>query len=110
MCAERVCMPDRVCAEDAPASQVVVGGRTTTTPWVRCCARLQVGAQDVAMGVKFSAACTLKCEEFLDGVPEELLSADPADMDSRFPVPSSAGGDCTCRDITFALVEGDFKV
>lgn len=69
----------------------------------------QVGAQDVAMGVKFSAACTLKCEEFLDGVPEALLSADAADMESRFPVPSSSSNGCACRDITFALVEGDFK-
>ncbi|GFR46044.1 hypothetical protein Agub_g7513 [Astrephomene gubernaculifera] len=38
----------------------------------------QVGAQDVAMGVRFSAAVTLRCSEYPDGgLPEGLMTPPP---------------------------------
>ncbi len=55
-----------------------------------CPGRPQVGAQDVAMGVKFSAACTLRCAEHPDGgAPAALLtcSTNPDDLEVRFPAP-----------------------
>ncbi|KAJ9510978.1 hypothetical protein QJQ45_027796 [Haematococcus lacustris] len=70
---------------------------------------LQVGAQDVAMGVKFSAACTLDCTEYPEGVPANLCSFDGDGSDGLLPHPRTSLAGCPCHDITFRLVEGDFK-
>lgn len=105
----------------------------------------QVGAQDVAMGVKFCATCTLECTEYLEGVPEWMVAAESDLNDVLFPTPKAGdltqtavqaaatllGASSTStylsassvesvdgaspaasapRDITFRLLEGDFKV
>jgi hypothetical protein len=86
---------------------------------------LQVGAQDVAMGVKFSAACTLEIHEYPAGIPEGLCAVD-GNWDYYFPQPwggssSNDSADASTsssssmevdvwRDISFAAVEGDFQV
>lgn len=86
---------------------------------------LQVGAQDVAMGVKFSAACTLEIQEYPTGIPDGLCTVD-GNWDYYFPRPwgGSSSNDSTSasvssmssmevdvwRDISFSAVEGDFKV
>lgn len=63
------------------------------------------------MGIKFSAACTLLCEEFDCGTPPALLSANARDLETCFPAPTTPPGvSPSCRDITFALVDGDFQV
>ncbi|MEW5307566.1 MAG: hypothetical protein WDW36_009954 [Sanguina aurantia] len=104
----------------------------------------QVGAQDVAMGVKFCATCTLECTEYLEGVPEWMVAAESDLNDVLFPTPKVGdltqtavqaaatllGASSTStylsafsvesvdgasqaasapRDITFRLLEGDFK-
>jgi hypothetical protein len=91
--------------------------------------RLQVGAQDVAMGVKFSAACTLEIQEYPQGIPNGLCAVD-GNWDYYFPQPwggsSSSNSNASAsssssssvssmdvdvwRDISFASVEGDFQV
>jgi hypothetical protein len=89
---------------------------------------LQVGAQDVAMGVKFSAACTLEIQEYPQGIPDGLCAVD-GNWDYYFPQPwggsSSSNSSASIsasssslssmdvdiwRDISFASVEGDFQV
>jgi hypothetical protein len=88
----------------------------------------QVGAQDVAMGVKFSAACTLDCTEYLEGVPAALCSMsgsssssdEDADTDSDasgrddvgtlLPLPRSTLPGQPCQDIAFNQLDGDFQV
>jgi hypothetical protein len=87
---------------------------------------LQVGAQDVAMGVKFSAACTLEIQEYPQGIPDGLCTVD-GNWDYYFPQPwggsstnSSASASSVSsvssmdvdiwRDISFNSVDGDFKV
>ncbi|GLC40188.1 hypothetical protein PLESTB_001939400 [Pleodorina starrii] len=96
----------------------------------------QVGAQDVAMGVKFSAAVSLRCTEFPDGgVPRELMTPPPpgavssgssssssgssldaggwgsaADVESLYPFPLTSAPGAVPSDISFELVEGDFQV
>lgn len=69
----------------------------------------QVGAQDVAMGLKFRAACTLDCTEYLSGVPHNLCSSSGNGSDGLFPQPRVSQHHSPVRDITFSLVEGDFK-
>lgn len=69
----------------------------------------QVGAQDVAMGVKFKAACTLDCTEYMSGVPAYLCSCSGNGADGLFPQPKLSAEHAPVRDITFSLVEGDFK-
>lgn len=70
----------------------------------------QVGAQDVAMGIKFSAACKLECTEHTRGVPTCKLSLDGSGVDGLFPQPSAgAANGVPPRDISFALLEGDFQ-
>lgn len=69
----------------------------------------QVGAQEVALGIKFSANCVLQCVEHLRGVPEALLSPDCSQQDS-FPRPLPAEGASGTRDIAFTMLEGDFQV
>jgi hypothetical protein len=79
------------------------------------CLLYQVGAQDVAMGIKFSAACTLDIKEYPHGIPSNMCAVD-GNWDSKFPCPSSssitscaAGDDQGMKDISFSLVEGDFQ-
>uniref|UniRef100_A0A383WN78 Coenzyme Q-binding protein COQ10 START domain-containing protein n=1 Tax=Tetradesmus obliquus TaxID=3088 RepID=A0A383WN78_TETOB len=88
------------------------------------CLLYQVGAQDVAMGVKFSAACTLEIQEYPMGIPDGLCTVD-GNWDYYFPRPwgGSSSNDSTSasvssmssmevdvwRDISFSAVEGDFK-
>jgi len=67
----------------------------------------QVGAQDVAMGMKFSAACTLDCTEFTDGVPETFCSTSGDGSDGLLPYPRGRR-DLPARDITFVMIDGDF--
>ncbi|GIL68712.1 hypothetical protein Vafri_21963 [Volvox africanus] len=98
----------------------------------------QVGAQDVALGVKFSAAVSLRCTEFPNGgVPPNLLTVPPpglfnngnggnspgssgstsdgnnwevaAAMETLFPYPLTSVAGVLPSDISFELVEGDFK-
>jgi hypothetical protein len=78
----------------------------------------QVGAQDVAMGMKFRAACTLEIGEHPAGLPEAacLISGSGGDNsgsglhDRLFPFPSSAlPGQPVHGDITFNLLRGDFN-
>lgn len=73
---------------------------------------MQVGAQDVAAGLKFSAACTLRCTEYDAGVPEALCSTSSDGKDGLFPLPRGAplAPGLSPRDITFTSVEGDFEV
>jgi Polyketide cyclase / dehydrase and lipid transport len=102
------------------------------------CLLYQVGAQDVALGVRFSATCTLDIQEHPGGIPAHLASPDGG-WDECFPCPSVTGdagtsaesssmsssdssdeqrqqqqqksaGQQDCWDISFALVEGDFQV
>ncbi|KXZ44564.1 hypothetical protein GPECTOR_65g182 [Gonium pectorale] len=84
-----------------------------------------VGAQDVAMGVKFSAAVTLRCCEFPEpGLPEGRMTAPPPTysaasagsssdgaegVESLFPFPATSVPGVAPSDITFELVEGDFQ-
>ncbi|KAF8068422.1 hypothetical protein HT031_002111 [Scenedesmus sp. PABB004] len=56
------------------------------------CLLYQVGAQDVAMGVKFSAACTLDIREWPAGMPDALCTAGN-DLKALFPRPGAVGGD-----------------
>lgn len=69
----------------------------------------QVGAQDVAMGIKFSAACKLECIEHYTGVPSSMISSDGTGMDGLFPAPGAIGDGVPPRDISFTLLEGDFQ-
>ncbi|KAG2454507.1 hypothetical protein HYH02_000354 [Chlamydomonas schloesseri] len=105
------------------------GGRTAVL--------YQVGAQDVAMGVKFSAAVTLRCCEHQNGgLPEALMTPAPAaalgasgssagsagsvdlqppsgselaSVEALFPYPLTSALGVSSSDITFELVEGDFQ-
>lgn len=70
----------------------------------------QVGAQEVALGVKFSAACTLDCHEYIGGVPLSMFTTESNVGNGYFPQPKSTMRGKPSRDITFALIEGDFKV
>jgi hypothetical protein len=62
------------------------------------------------MGVKFSASCTLDCTEFLQGIPESLCSRDGNGSDGLLPYPRNSRPGVPCQDISFVLVDGDFKV
>lgn len=64
----------------------------------------------MAMGVNFSASCTLDCTEHLTGVPAELCSTSGDGSDGLLPYPMSSLPNVPSRDISFRLVEGDFKV
>ncbi|KAI8467286.1 MAG: hypothetical protein J3K34DRAFT_430906 [Monoraphidium minutum] len=77
----------------------------------------QVGAQDVAMGVKFRAACTLEITEHPSGLPSAMCmeedsavsSMDEGDGEHLFPWPvQSLPGKAIHGDITFDLLKGDF--
>lgn len=104
-------------------------------PWCSCLLHVQVGAQDVAMGIKFSAACTLEIKEYPDGIPINLCSS-RGDFSRHFPCPTSTSTSVStssvssvssyssmesmssmdeasssgARDISFNLVAGDFQV
>jgi ribosome-associated toxin RatA of RatAB toxin-antitoxin module len=79
----------------------------------------QVGAQDVAMGVKFRAACTLEITEHRDGLPPGMClrtdgggasSSSSGGVERLFPWPAQSLPDQDVfGDITFDLVEGDFQ-
>lgn len=62
------------------------------------------------MGVKFSAACTLDCTEYPEGVPESLCSCEGTGSDGLLPYPKHSLTGVPAKDITFYLVEGDFNV
>jgi hypothetical protein len=106
------------------------------TPWFSRLLHAQVGAQDVAMGIKFSAACTLEIKEYPDGIPISMCSS-RGDFSRHFPCPTSsstsvstssvssvssyssmdslssmdeAASSSGARDISFNLVAGDFQV
>uniref|UniRef100_A0A061R4I9 Polyketide cyclase dehydrase and lipid transport protein n=1 Tax=Tetraselmis sp. GSL018 TaxID=582737 RepID=A0A061R4I9_9CHLO len=66
---------------------------------------LQVGEEDLALGVKFTARVVLNIEEHPRGLPAGRLG------DLGFPVPKTwaAVNEFNHRDISFELVEGDFK-
>lgn len=92
---------------------------------------MQVGAQDVALGIKFSAACTLEIKEYPDGIPSSMCTQQ-GDFGRYFPCPPSSSTASTSsfssyssmssmssmdeattsgtRDISFNLVAGDFQV
>lgn len=74
------------------------------------CVQSQVGAQDVALGVKFKAACKLNICEHVEGVPDNLCTAGTNGFDQFFPYPSDTLTGRPVRDISFALLDGDFKV
>lgn len=69
----------------------------------------QVGAQDVAMGVKFSAACTLDCTEFPTGMPDTLCCKGGTGSDGLPPFPKHSLMSVPSRDIVFNSVGGDFS-
>lgn len=100
-----------------------------------CVGAVQVGAQDVALGIGFSAACTLEIKEYPDGIPSRLCQN--GDWSRMFPSPPSTSGVSStssmssinsyssmdsmssmdqdtstsgARDISFNLVAGDFQV
>jgi hypothetical protein len=78
----------------------------------RGCRLLQVGEQDVAFGVKFSARCIMEITEFPQGFPGAAASPTPAGaLGTRLDdIPEAAGlPGAPCQDITFVLVEGDFQ-
>lgn len=62
------------------------------------------------MGVKFTARCTLECIEHLEGIPQALCTKSCDRLDDLFPWPSNSLPGRAARDISFELVEGDFKV
>lgn len=78
----------------------------------------QVGAQDVAMGMKFRAATTLRIGEHPGGLPPALTlvggsggdNSGSGDLDRLFPYPSQSipGGEIV-GDITFDQLSGDFN-
>lgn len=70
---------------------------------------LQVGAQEVAMGVKFSASCKLDITEHANGIPPWQCSSETSSSDSSFPMPRSFLPGHPCRDISFASLDGDFQ-
>lgn len=86
---------------------------------------MQVAAQDLAMGVKFSAACTMEIQEYPQGIPDGLCAVE-GNWDNYFPQPwggSSSSNSTTStsaiassmdaevwRDISFSAVDGDFQV
>jgi len=71
----------------------------------------QVGQEDLALGVKFTASVLLDIKEHRRGMPASMASADE-DGKVALPVPQSWGGvhASNYMDITFELVDGDFKV
>jgi ribosome-associated toxin RatA of RatAB toxin-antitoxin module len=78
----------------------------------------QVGAQDVALGMQFRAACTLAIEEHDGGLPADMClmpgsggdNSGSGAHDRLFPFPSAAlPGVPVHGDITFDLQEGDFS-
>lgn len=70
---------------------------------------MQVGAQEVALGMRFSARVVLDIHEFASGLPQDLCSKEHDE--NKFPHPKgpgiSVGGGL--RDIAFSMVEGDFQ-
>eukprot|EP00775_Hariotina_reticulata_P004544 gene4544-4796_t len=78
------------------------------------CVLYQVGAQDVAMGMKFCAACTLEIQEYPAGIPDSLCTTDGG-LDRFFPAPLGSSstadrdGRSFIKDISFSLLEGDFQ-
>jgi hypothetical protein len=71
---------------------------------------MQVGAQDVAMGIKFSAAVTVECTEFITGLPLDFCSTSNDGSDGLLPRPKLCLEGVPTRDITFVQTEGDFEV
>lgn len=65
---------------------------------VLCCG-MQVGAQDVALGIKFSAACTLEIKEYPGGIPQRMCTAS-GDMNRYFPSPTSSSSTATASTST----------
>jgi len=70
---------------------------------------LQVGAQEVALGIKFSARTTLDCTEYPQGIPSELYSSSGDGSDGLLPFPQACRLDVSNMDISFVSLEGDFK-
>lgn len=68
----------------------------------------QVGAQEVALGVKFSAACKLDINEHAAGAPAWLCSPEGG-ANGSFPLPRPTLPGRPVRDLTFSLIEGDFE-
>lgn len=73
------------------------------------CILHQVGAADVAMGVKFSAKCRLDITEHIQGLPDDMISTEYHNVKEQLPFPSTSL-DAPAQDISFTLLEGDFEV
>ncbi|CAG9460636.1 unnamed protein product [Pedinophyceae sp. YPF-701] len=67
------------------------------------CKLYQVGAQDVALGAKFRAKALVECREYPAG-----LRGDGARL--GFPQPRGTVWGRKSSDITFKMIEGDFRV
>lgn len=75
------------------------------------CLLYQVGAQDIALGIKFSAKTTLECVEYEAGISEDLCTHGLDNLGERFPWPSSGlPSTAGSRDLSFKQLHGDFHV
>ncbi|KAK9804217.1 hypothetical protein WJX72_001629 [[Myrmecia] bisecta] len=85
---------------------------------------LQVGEQDLAFGTKFRARVVLDIREHERGIPAALLHGSRSNghsergsggessngrEESSFPEPRSPLNGAPARDISFAMVDGDFQ-
>lgn len=68
-----------------------------------------MGAQEVALGVRFSAACKLDITEHPAGLPASQCSPSCGANDATFPTPRTSIQGRPSRDITFTSLEGDFQ-
>lgn len=69
---------------------------------------LQVGSQDLALGLRFTAKCVLDVNEFPSGLPSQLCGV--GGFPTPRPSPRDLYVDVETRDITFEMLEGDFDV
>jgi ribosome-associated toxin RatA of RatAB toxin-antitoxin module len=74
------------------------------------CLLYQVGAQDIALGIKFSAKTTLECIEYEQGISEDLCTHGLEELTELFPWPDGGLPSTAARDISFRQVHGDFHV
>lgn len=74
-----------------PSTRSQPGGAATAAVAAAAVSGTQVGAQDVAMGLKFSAACTLEIKEYPDGIPTRLTTQH-GDYGRYFPSPQPPTG------------------
>mmetsp|Transcript_39062 Transcript_39062/g.110643 ORF Transcript_39062/g.110643 Transcript_39062/m.110643 type:complete len:293 (-) Transcript_39062:507-1385(-) len=72
----------------------------------------QVGEEDIAIGVKFTAKVLLEIKEYPRGVPADRLTDSGEIAPGKLPKPRCPWGQPSInyRDISFELQEGDFNV